>query len=390
MDWPDRTIHEYVPLPFRWWGDVRRRVVVYRGRLKWYELGSDAGAFAEANGLADAQWFRPNVPRARLRELMSRTDYPALRDTAIWLGLALLCATLAVVLWPSWWCAPFLLAYGVLYASASDSRWHESGHGTAFRTGWIDESVHQIACFATMRNPTVWRWQHARHHSDTLIVGRDPEIDVMRPARLAKLVLNFAALWDGPIQLFDIARHGVGWLNAGEREVIPDAERHKVARVARVWLAIYAVTIATAVLTHSWLPVLLVGAPRFYGCFMAVVYSLTQHAGLGENVLDHRLNSRTVLMNPVNRFLYWNMGYHIEHHMFPLVPYHRLPALHEEVRGELPAPYPSILAAYREIIPAILRQLRDPTYFIARELPAGAPPYQGPLEGLLPALVTSP
>ncbi len=27
-------------------------------------------------------------------------------------------------------------------------------------------------------------------------------------------------------------------------------------------------------------------------------------------------------MNRLHRYLYWNMNYHIEHHMFPLVPYH--------------------------------------------------------------------
>ena len=53
---------------------------------------------------------------------------------------------------------------------------------------------------------------------------------------------------------------------------------------------------------------------------------LLQHGGLAEDVLDHRLNSRTVYMNPVSRWIYWNMNYHVEHHMFPMVPYHALPA----------------------------------------------------------------
>lgn len=356
-----------------------------RARLEWYDLESPAADFARERGLVDAQWFRPAVPHKRLRELMARSDLPALRDTALWLGAAIVFASVAVVLYGSWWSAPFFLAYGVLYASASDSRWHETGHGTAFRSDRLDEAVHQIACFCTMRNPTVWRWKHARHHSDTLIVGRDPEIDVMRPARLAKILLNFFGIVDAPIQISQMFRYSVGHLNDSERAVIPEPERRKVYRVARVWLVIYAVTVGAALGFHSWLPILLVGGPRLYGTFMEVIYSLTQHAGLGENVLDHRLNSRTVLMNPVNRFLYWNMGYHIEHHMFPLVPYHRLPDLHEEVRGDLPAPYPSIWSAYREIVPAVVRQLRDPTYFIHRELPPGAAPYQGPVDGLLPA-----
>ena len=41
-------------------------------------------------------------------------------------------------------------------------------------------------------------------------------------------------------------------------------------------------------------------------------------------------------MNPVSRFLYWNMNYHVEHHMFPMVPYHALPQLHEEIKADLP------------------------------------------------------
>ena len=108
---------------------------------------------------------------------------------------------------------------------------------------------------------------------------------------------------------------------------------------------------------------------NFFGTWLLVVYGLTQHAGLAENVLDHRLNCRTVYMNPVHRFLYWNMNYHLEHHMFPLVPFHQLRNLHEEVRQDCPEPYPSLFAAWREIVPALIRQMRDPGYHVKRRLP---------------------
>jgi len=106
-----------------------------------------------------------------------------------------------------------------------------------------------------------------------------------------------------------------------------------------------------------------------------VIFGLTQHAGLAENVLDHRLNCRTVCMNPVFRFMYWNMNYHLEHHMFPMVPYHALPALHEEMKADTPKPYSGIVQACREIIPAILRLVNDPAYFVKRKLPASAKPF---------------
>lgn len=61
--------------------------------------------------------------------------------------------------------------------------------------------------------------------------------------------------------------------------------------------------------------------------------------------------------------------------MFPMAPYHALLALHEELKAGLPKPYYGIIETYREIIPTLLRQLRDPTYFARHELPPTARPF---------------
>jgi fatty acid desaturase len=349
-----------------------------RERLARYSLAGPENQAAVAAGLVGADWFRSEVPRKRMKELMRRSDFPAIRDTAIWLGLMVMFAGLGIAFWGSWWAVPFFLAYGVLYGSTSDSRWHETGHGTAFRSRWLDEALYQLASFMIMRDPTVWRWSHTRHHTDTLILGRDPEIAAMRPARLARLLANFLGLVDVPVAFGLMFRHASGRLTVEEADFVPEPERHKVYRTARIDLAIYAVTIASAVALRSWLPVVLIGGPRIYGAFMLNVYALTQHAGMGENVLDHRLNTRTVKMCRLNRFLYWNMNYHVEHHMFPMVPYYRLPELHEEIKHDCAPVYPSLWAAYKEIIPAVLRQLRDQEYYVRRELLPGAAPFNEP------------
>jgi hypothetical protein len=57
-----------------------------------------------------------------------------------------------------------------------------------------------------------------------------------------------------------------------------------------------------------------------------------------------------------------------------MIPYHALPALHEAIKNECPTAYPSLLAAYLEIIPAVLRQVREPGYHVARALPPSAMP----------------
>ncbi len=340
-----------------------------------YSLVGTSAKAAAAAGLVAGRWYRPALDRTAMKALMQRRDGRALRDTALWWGLMLASAAGGVFFWDGVIAAPFFAVYGVLYGSASDSRWHECGHGTAFRTRWMNDLVHEVASFMIMREPEVTRWSHARHHTDTLIVGRDPEIAVKRPPSIPGLLLSFFAVGSVLKAMGSMVRHTLGYLTADERDFIPESVRGRVFAVARIWLAIHLSAVTLSLLLQSWIPALLIGPlPTMYGAWLARLFDLTQHAGLAEDVLDHRLNSRTVFMNPVFRFVYWNMNYHVEHHMFPMVPYHALPRLHEMMRHDTPTPYPSLLAAYREIIPALLRQARDPGYCVKRVLPGRSLP----------------
>jgi fatty acid desaturase len=341
-----------------------------------YSLTGDSARRAIEAGLASAEWYHSDVSRAEMKELMRRFDGPAIRDTVMWLGALALSAAGGVYFWGSWAAVPFFLVYGVLYGSASDSRWHECGHGTAFKTRWMNDAVYEIASFMVMRNPVTWRWSHARHHTDTIVVGRDPEIAVTRPPSLLRLALNFVGLPDVWTGVGTLMRQASGQLSADEKDYVPESEQPKAVRAARAHVAIYAAALLAALALRSWLPLMLIGGPRLYGCWHMVMVGLLQHGGLADNVLDHRLNSRTVYMNPFSRFVYWNMNYHVEHHMFPMVPFHALPRLHELIKADLPPASPSIPAAYREMVPAILRQRRDPNHFVRRELPATARPYR--------------
>jgi fatty acid desaturase len=347
-----------------------------------YSLIGHDGHMAVANGLAAAEWYHTDIPRHAMKEFMRRTDGPALRDTGLWVALLVLFGYGGAALWGSWWCIPFLLAYGVLYGSSSDSRWHECGHGTAFKTRWLNDVNYQIASFMIMREPTIWRWSHARHHTDTIIVGRDPEIAVMRPPDLLLLMLNILAIRSTLRAIHLIFLHAFGRLTEEEKTFVPEMEHRKVFVVARIWLFIHLGVAALALYLQSWLPVMLIGVlPTMYGGWLALYFGVTQHAGLAEDVLDHRLNARTVYMNPIFRFIYWNMNYHVEHHMFPMVPYHALPQLHRLLLPDMPKPYASTLEAYREIIPALLRQLKEPAWHVERKLPAGAKPYRPEFHG---------
>jgi fatty acid desaturase len=139
----------------------------------------------------------------------------------LWIGLLILCALGGVLTWGTWWTVPFWAVYGVLYGSACDSRWHECGHGTAFRTDWMNDAVYALASFMVMRNPVSWRWSHARHHTDTIIVGRDPEIAFMRPPDVARKALAFIGIPDVFQHFAVLVRNAMGTFGPEERDYIP-------------------------------------------------------------------------------------------------------------------------------------------------------------------------
>jgi len=340
-----------------------------------YSITGPENLRAQERGLVEAEWYTSPIPRKRLKELMKRKDGPAIRDTLIWFSALIAMGIVAYYLWGTWWAIPAFLVYGILYATPGDSRWHECGHGTAFKTPWMNEVIYQIASFMVLRSATPWRWSHTRHHTDTIIVGRDPEIAMERPPIWRILIMQIFHLYGGPVELKRFVLHFFGKLDGPEREYIPASEHRKAFWEARVYTLIILSVAAVCIFYQSILPAMFIFLPSFYGSIVVILHGITQHLGLYEDVLDHRLNTRTVYMNPINRFLYWNMNYHIEHHMFPMVPYHALAALHAEMKDDCPAAMPSLSAALKEVVIALRKQKFDPAYVVVKPLPASARPY---------------
>lgn len=336
-----------------------------------YSLTGPERGRAFADGLVNADWYETPVDRKAIKELMKRRNGPALRDCAIWFGLLILTGAGGVYFWGSWWALPFFAVYGVLYGTLSDSRWHESLHGTPFKTDWMNDWLYNLASFMQIWNPVIWRWSHMRHHTDTTIVGRDPEIGTMRPPQLILMALNIVGLTSVPRNLLALARHAIGHFTADERDFTPADELPKAAWVARIHLAIHASVWLSFVHFGTILPLMLIGLPRAYGVWLLLIIGLSQHAGLAEDVLDHRLNSRTIYLPLPLRFIYWNMNYHVEHHMFMMVPYYNLPRLHELIKHDCPRAK-GLWETWAEMLPVMIRQVRDHNHYIHQQLPEGA------------------
>lgn len=317
-------------------------------------------------GLVSADWYQCPVPRKRLKELMVRRNGPALRDILLWIALLAVTGYIAYWTWGTWWAIPAFAVYGVIYSVSAVSRWHEYSHGTPFRTGWINEAIYWFCALLILEPATYFRWTHTRHHSDTIIVGSDPEIMEPRPPKIRRLLRTFFRETRFHKLVAMLFRQSFGKLNAMELELIPESEQRKLFWEARLFMFVYSGLIALSFYLGTILPLMFVGLPAFYGFYFNTLLVSTQHMGLYEDMTDHRLCARTFYTNPFLRFLYSNMNYHMEHHMFPMIPYYNLPALHAEIKHDCPAAALSFPSAVRETFIALWREREDPTYIVPR------------------------
>ena len=115
------------------------------------------------------------------------------------------------------------------------------------------------------------------------------------------------------------------------KDCIPEDKIKDCINSSRIFVLLWITIIAFSIYFFTLLPILLFLVPKFFSNFN-VIWGMTQHIGLKENAKDHRLSTRSVRLNPIFSFIYWKMEYHIEHHMFPMIPSYNLPKLYEVIK----------------------------------------------------------
>jgi fatty acid desaturase len=316
-------------------------------------------------------WYKCRLDRTLLKEVTRRNNRDALLRFSGFIGLVAASGALAWVSLGTLWCIPAFLLYGTLYAFA-EAMEHELRHRTSFKSEWLNETVHWLICFMTWREQIYSRWSHAQHHTYTHLtatVPADVEIAVKRPPNYLKLATDFLRVSHGIHHLRNIVLHSFGIVSASAKAVVPVTEYRAMCRHSRVILLLYAGVIAWAITAHSWLPIVFLLLPRSYGAWLHELLAITQHTGLRENELDHRFSTRTIKLSRPLQFLYWNMNYHVEHHMFPNVPFHALPKLREAIEADLAPAYDGLFSAWREILHVFSMQRRDPDFVVTPQVP---------------------
>lgn len=304
-----------------------------------------------------------DLDRRELKRLMRRTDAHGLAYFFGWLATLLVLGYGLHLSLGTWWVVPAMLVYGTVLGVGAYSISHECAHGTPFRSRWLNETVNWFTALIYTEEPIYRRYTHADHHTHTWITGQDTQMNPYLPMTLWGYVKELLGLYLFVANAKVLVRGALGRpevtdYKGAPKNSIPQSEYAKIKWNSRAYLAIYLGLVVWAVAGQTWVPVIYVFLPRLIGNPALQLVAIPQHAEMRADVTDLRLSTRTWRTHPIVNFFQWNMAYHLEHHLYPMVPFHALPGLHALVRDKTPTPAPGMFAAHAGIIRAILRRGR--------------------------------
>ncbi len=277
------------------------------------------------------------------RALTQKSDLRGGLQASAHIGLVAAGALWIAAGWPGW--PAVLILHGIVTVFLFTAM-HEASHATVFSSPRANR-VLAAGCGVVLFLPPNWfRYYHFAHHRHTNDPNRDPELmGGGKPETWPAYLWHMTGVptWWGQAQV--LARNALG-RTVGE--FIPPRGRAKVIGEARIMLLSYACLVAISVAAGSallfwiWLVPIALGQP----CLRA--YLLAEHARCPAtaNMLE---NSRTTFTGTAVRFLAWNMPFHAEHHAYPAVPFHKLPAFHSVTRAHLKSTASGYVAIHREV-----------------------------------------
>lgn len=226
---------------------------------------------------------------------------------------------------------------------------HEAVHGTLSASPKWNGFLGAACALPVLQNYTAYRVLHLRHHRHLGQEGDPDHYHNYTRWSWMVFVMNWLRLLIGyPVYITMIPilgfKHGTWRDRAG---IVAEVAAALVAG----WLACR--FIPGGWLWHGWV------MPMICINFMVNIRGMSQHTLL-EQADDEIRGTRSILTYPLVRFFMCNENYHLEHHLYPRVPWHHLPTVHAALAAPLKecgAPYIRSYAAFvREFIRGSLQR----------------------------------
>ncbi len=337
------------------------------------------------------KWYRCPVDPEQLRKLMQPSDLKGWLQAGGHLAIFAATGSLALYLFSQQMWIGFILA---LFAHGTSATFfkgvapHELGHGTVFRTKWLNRVFLRIYSLLSWHNFHEYAVSHTYHHRYTLHPDADrevvlPQYPEFRPLYILQLLtvnITGGQMTSGIIPIVGgtirtaLGGFGTSVIAREWSEALYTAhagERRKAVRWARLILLFHGCVLAVAAGFEFWALPFVLSLQQFTANWLKLLVGMPMHSGLRSNVNDFRKCVRTITLDPVSEFIYWHMNWHLEHHMYAGVPCYNLGKLHKLVTDDMPKPR-TLFGAWREMADVRRRQKTDPGYEFDTPVPEPA------------------
>jgi fatty acid desaturase len=270
---------------------------------------------------------------------------------------------------------PFYLLFANVFNFLGQSAAiHELSHGTVFKSKKLNRFFTYFLGFITWSDPVFYKNSHMKHHQFTAHHGLEKEVELPMTLRIRDFLYSLIGNQFITYKtLIAYIRRALGIIKGEWEEMIFPIEVEDKRKELMRWnrfLVLGHLIIGTVIVgSGNYLLLLYITYPLFSSSLLSHLVTMTQHTGLQADVADSRKCCRSVKLPKWYQFLYWNMNYHIEHHMYAGVPFYNLPALHEAIKGDMPE-MKGLVETYQEIIQIQKRQKVEPDYYYEQECPS--------------------
>lgn len=203
---------------------------------------------------------------------------------------------------------------------------HECIHGNMFRNTKLDYWMGCLAGLPVFISFTGYQVNHLLHHKYNR-TKQDPDefTNVSDNSRLLSIVFYSWLLIGMPIYLFRIIivsfQHG-----STKNRFMLICEVAAIVGIISFIIILCIQLNYFSILCNIWL------IPLVFTVLMSNIRAWSEHS---LTRIGHPLTqSRTITSNRILSFFLCNINYHLEHHLFPAMPWHRLPTLHKLLQNE--------------------------------------------------------
>lgn len=240
---------------------------------------------------------------------------------------------------------------------------HDAAHRRLAQKVAVNDFVGQFFCAAPLFF-SMYSYQklHLKHHIDPLAPD-DPDLSLISGYPISKASFFRKILRDASgLSYLKFIRYFIYMARKKSSDQQKPLVKSATGKMP-LWLIVFSMFLVNGLLltgiglfTSPWI--------YFFFWFLPMITALqvllrirgiAEHAGYTQNP-DQRMNARTVL-NPIQTFIFapHNVNYHIEHHLYPAVPYFKLPELHRLLNSKNALPATNIYPGYGKVLSELIK-----------------------------------